>query len=78
MKKGDFRHEETHHASACGVSAIDGEGQPFNDPEADKALFDTLRANIGSNVELIELDSNVNDDAFALAAAKKLLELMSR
>lgn len=61
-----------------GVSAIDGEGQPFNDPEADKALFDTLRANIGSNVELIELDSNVNDDAFALAAAKKLLELMSR
>lgn len=61
-----------------GVSAIDGEGQPFNDPEADKALFDTLRANIGSNVELIELDSNVNDDAFALAAAKKILELMSR
>lgn len=61
-----------------GVSAIDGEGQPFNDPEADKALFDTLRANIGSNVELIELDSNVNDDAFALAAAKKLLELISR
>lgn len=61
-----------------GVSAIDGEGQPFNDPEADKALFDTLRANIGSNVELIELESNVNDDAFALAAAKKLLELMSR
>lgn len=61
-----------------GVSAIDGEGQPFNDPEADKALFDTLRANIGSNVELIELDSNVNDDAFALAAAKKLLELMRR
>lgn len=61
-----------------GVSAIDGEGQPFSDPEADKALFDTLRANIGSNVELIELDSNVNDDAFALAAAKKLLELMSR
>lgn len=61
-----------------GVSAIDGKGQPFNDPEADKALFDTLRANIGSNVELIELDSNVNDDAFALAAAKKLLELMSR
>lgn len=61
-----------------GVSAIDGEGQPFNDPEADKALFDTLRANIVSNVELIELDSNVNDDAFALAAAKKLLELMSR
>lgn len=61
-----------------GVSAIDGEGQPFNDPEADKALFDTLRANYRSNVELIELDSNVNDDAFALAAAKKLLELMSR
>jgi uncharacterized protein (UPF0261 family) len=55
-----------------GVSLIDAEGQPFHDPEADAALFDALRAGIGENVELVELDCNVNDDAFADAMAEKL------
>lgn len=59
-----------------GVSAIDGDGQPFDGLEEDKALFDTLRKNIGKNVELIEVDANVNDDEFSLAAAKKLVSLM--
>lgn len=61
-----------------GVSAIDGEGQPFYAPEEDKVLFDTLRSNVGSNVELIEMDNNINDDEFALAAAKKLIELVEK
>ena len=61
-----------------GVSAIDGEGQPFYGPEEDKVLFDTLRSNVGSNVELIEMDNNINDDEFALAAAKKLIELVEK
>jgi len=55
-----------------GVSMIDAPGQPFHDPEADHALFDALRAEVGDNVELIELDGNVNDDAFATAMAEKL------
>jgi uncharacterized protein (UPF0261 family) len=55
-----------------GVSMIDAEGQPFHDAEADAALFDVLRAEIGSNVELIELDNNVNDPEFADAMADKL------
>jgi uncharacterized protein (UPF0261 family) len=55
-----------------GVSMIDAPGQPFHDPEADHALFDALRAGVGDNVELIELDGNVNDDAFATAMAEKL------
>ena len=59
-----------------GVSAIDAPGQPFYGPEEDKALFDTLRASIGPKVELVELDNNINDDAFALAAAKKLVALL--
>lgn len=59
-----------------GVSAIDGDGQPFDGPEEDKALFDTLRKNIGKNVELIEMDANINDNEFSLAAAKKLVSLM--
>jgi uncharacterized protein (UPF0261 family) len=48
-----------------GVSMIDAPGQPFWDPEADAALFDAIRSGVGSNVELVELDCNVNDEAFA-------------
>lgn len=59
-----------------GVSMIDAEGQPFYGPEEDKALFETLRVNIGPKVELVEMDNNVNDDAFAVAAAQKLLDLL--
>jgi uncharacterized protein (UPF0261 family) len=59
-----------------GVSAIDVEGAPFYDAEADKVLFDTLREQLSDNVELIEMDHAVNDDEFALAAAKKLIELL--
>ena len=55
---------------------MDAEGQPFYGPEEDKALFETLRVNIGPKVELVEMDNNVNDDAFAVAAAQKLLDLL--
>ena len=55
-----------------GVSLIDAEGQPFHDPEADAALFDALRAGVGEGVEVIELDLNINDEAFASAMAEKL------
>jgi uncharacterized protein (UPF0261 family) len=60
-----------------GVSLIDAEGQPFHDPEADAALFDALRAGVGDNVEVIEMDCNVNDEVFAEAMATKLHELLS-
>ncbi len=59
-----------------GVSMIDAEGQPFYGPEEDRALFETLRANIGPGVELVEMDNNINDDEFAVAAARKLLDLL--
>jgi uncharacterized protein (UPF0261 family) len=60
-----------------GVSAIDQEGQPFYLPQADKALFDSLRRNIRPPVELVELDLHINDPAFAEAMAERLLKLLS-
>jgi uncharacterized protein (UPF0261 family) len=48
-----------------GVSMIDVEGEDFHDPEADAALFDALRANLDEDVELIEHDADINDEAFA-------------
>jgi uncharacterized protein (UPF0261 family) len=57
-----------------GVSMIDAEGQPFYDPKADQALFDTLRAKIQSPpVELVEVDAHINDEAFAGAVAEQLI-----
>jgi uncharacterized protein (UPF0261 family) len=59
-----------------GVSAIDREGQPFWWPEADQALFESLRHWMSPHVRLTELDLHVNDPEFASAAARTLLELM--
>jgi uncharacterized protein (UPF0261 family) len=59
-----------------GVSAIDRDGQPFHLPAADAALFEALRRNIRSPVELVELDLHINDPAFAAAMAAKLLAMM--
>jgi len=60
-----------------GVSAIDKEGQPFYLPEADAALFKALRENIHPPVELVELDMEINDPAFAAAMSERLLEMLA-
>ncbi len=61
-----------------GVSAISGEGGPFYDAAADKALFGALRQNMGKNVEMHEVDAHINDPEFAQAMAAKLDEYMKQ
>jgi len=50
-----------------GVSAIDRPGQPFHDPEADRALFAAIEANFraGGDRRLARLPLHINDEAFA-------------
>ena len=56
-----------------GVSAIAVEDGPFYDPAADASLFESIRAGVaGSAVELVELDTDVNDPAFAKAMVDTL------
>ncbi|WP_339106111.1 Tm-1-like ATP-binding domain-containing protein [Haloterrigena salinisoli] len=55
-----------------GVSALDVEGEDFHDPEADAALFDALRSSLDDDVELLEVETDVNDEAFA----EKLVETL--
>lgn len=56
-----------------GVSAIDVEGAPFRDAEADAALFAELRAGlVGSGVVVHELDQAINDPGFGAAMARAL------
>ena len=59
-----------------GISAIDAEGKPFWWPEADAALFQSLRNWMSPRAELIELDMHINDPAFAETAASKLLKML--
>jgi uncharacterized protein (UPF0261 family) len=60
-----------------GVSAIDVAKGVFSDPVADAALFDALRNGIEANVTLREIDTDINDPAFALAMADELHALVS-
>ena len=60
-----------------GVSAIATEGGPFYDPEADEALFSTLEKTIKNNsVTIRQLETDINDPAFAEAAAQALIDLI--
>jgi uncharacterized protein (UPF0261 family) len=59
-----------------GVSMIATEGQAFHDPDADEALFAALRDGLGPNVEVHEVETDVNDPAFAEAMANRLHDLI--
>jgi uncharacterized protein (UPF0261 family) len=61
-----------------GVSAIDVEGKPFYDPEADQALFAALRAGVPANISVVEIDADINSSEFATAAANRLLEIVGQ
>jgi uncharacterized protein (UPF0261 family) len=52
-----------------GVSQIDRPGQPFHDPEADRALFAAIEADFraGPDRKLQRLPLHINDEAFAQA-----------
>ena len=55
-----------------GISMIATPSGPFYDAAADEALFAAVRANAGPNVELVEMDTDINDPAFADAMVAKL------
>ncbi len=57
-----------------GVSALDAPGQPFHDPEADRALFQAIAEGFQETTQrrLIRLPHHINDPAFADAAVAAL------
>jgi len=62
-----------------GVSIIDAPEQPFHDPEADKALFDALEANViqTDKRKLIKLEHNINDPEFSSAVVQYFKEVIA-
>ena len=57
-----------------GVSMLDVEGEEFHDPEADTALFDAIRDTLDDTIELTEIETDINDEEFALTLARHLDE----
>ncbi|WP_411826108.1 Tm-1-like ATP-binding domain-containing protein [Luteolibacter sp. AS25] len=55
------------------ISIISAKGQPFHDPEADHALFTSLKENLTPSIPVIEMDTSINDPAFSKACAETLL-----
>ena len=60
-----------------GISALDAPGMPFADPEADAALFDTLRERLRTDDDhrLVESPHHVNDPEFAATLVAALGEI---
>ncbi|MBL7189082.1 MAG: Tm-1-like ATP-binding domain-containing protein [Phycisphaerae bacterium] len=61
-----------------GVSILDGDGQPFCDRDADKAMFDAIKANLKEGVTVVETDNNINDPEFSAKAVEMMLDLIEQ
>ncbi|MCJ7725113.1 MAG: Tm-1-like ATP-binding domain-containing protein [Acidimicrobiia bacterium] len=57
-----------------GTSSYGVAGGVFHDPEADAVLFESLRTHLDPGVEVVEMDTDVNDPAFSEAMARRLHE----
>jgi uncharacterized protein (UPF0261 family) len=60
-----------------GVSALDAPGQPFHDPEANRALFSTIETRFrqAPNRRLLKTPLHLNDPAFADLLVQQFREL---
>lgn len=59
-----------------GVSMLDAPGKEFWWPEANRALFDSIKKHLEPHIPVYELDNNINDDEFADAVTEKMLEFL--
>ncbi|KZT66752.1 UPF0261 domain protein [Daedalea quercina L-15889] len=60
-----------------GVSALSVEGESFWDPEADKALFASVKSALhGSKVRVVEIDKDINDKEFVEGVVYRLVDMM--
>jgi uncharacterized protein (UPF0261 family) len=61
-----------------GVSLYAKEGGPFHDPAADERCREEIRNGLTGRQPVRELDTDLNDPAFARAAAEALLAMLAR
>ncbi|MCT4351615.1 Tm-1-like ATP-binding domain-containing protein [Streptomyces sp. Je 1-79] len=60
-----------------GLSTLGAPGGPYHDPQVDEALFSAVRDGLrGSAVDVVEVDTHLNDPSFGRAAAELLHRLI--
>jgi uncharacterized protein (UPF0261 family) len=59
-----------------GLSSIDRPGKIFYDPEANAALFSTLKQELSPKIELIEDEHHLDDPEFAKRVGENMIRLM--
>ena len=58
-----------------GLSRFSVIGGPFEDREADAALFQSIRNHVSTDVEVVECDAHADDEEFKKGVVKRLLEM---
>ncbi len=61
-----------------GISQVNVEGGIFYQPDADRALFDSIKNNCDPNIPVTETDMHINDAAFAELLVDTLLPMMHK
>jgi len=61
-----------------GLSSIDRPGKIFYHPEANGALFTTLKLKLSSAIELIEDEHHLDDPEFAILVGRQMVNLLNR
>lgn len=61
-----------------GVSMLDAPDKEFWWPEANQALFESIKKNVSGKTEVFEMDNNINDQDFSDAVAAKMLEFLGK
>ena len=59
-----------------GFSAVNVEGGPFWDKEADDAFRSMMKENLSAHIPVTEVDANINERICGETAAKALLALI--
>jgi uncharacterized protein (UPF0261 family) len=60
-----------------GVSTIDRPDKIFYDPEANGALFDTLKRKLSTHIEIIEDEHHLDDPEFAIRVGETMVNLLN-
>jgi uncharacterized protein (UPF0261 family) len=61
-----------------GLSSIDRPGKIFYDPEANAALFNTLKLRLSPKIELIEDEHHLDDPEFAIRVGESMIRLLKQ
>jgi uncharacterized protein (UPF0261 family) len=60
-----------------GLSSIDRPGKIFYCPEANEALFRTLREKLSPHIRIIEDEHHIDDPEFAIRAGREMVALLN-